>query len=306
MNQPWSYMYSLSRSPLPTRSLWVFPVHQARALVSCIPPGLVICFTLDNIHASMLFSWNIFRSRLVLLKLTQLNYLVMITNWYSIKQQYCWSKNWCVLCVLKHSVVSDSLQSSGPWPTRLLCPRGFSRQEYWSGLPCPPPGHLADPGIKPRFPTSQVDSLPSEPPGQPHGLKRNNFANIEQKGRVPKSFISSFLINVTILKNLSFGRNNLKWESCMLKFSLQAMLLSFLQKWWGMICLLQSRQNIWNSSLIYSSCINQVAAAYLLCAEHENLLFLCIFNLNHQKMWCSHRILLSWPRYLLECIINAM
>ena len=61
------------------------------------------------------------------------------------------------------------------------------------------------------------------------------------------------------------------------------MLLSVFQKWWGMICLLQSRQNIWNSSLIYSSCINQVAAAYLLCAEHENLLFLCIFNLNHQK-----------------------
>ena len=28
---------------------------------------------------------------------------------------------------------------------------GFSRQEYWSGLPCPPPGDLPDPGIKPRF-----------------------------------------------------------------------------------------------------------------------------------------------------------
>ena len=38
---------------------WVFPVHQARALVSCIQPGLVICFTLDNIHVLMLFSWNI-------------------------------------------------------------------------------------------------------------------------------------------------------------------------------------------------------------------------------------------------------
>ena len=44
---------------LSTCSLWVFPVHQARALVSCIPPGLVICFTLDNIHVLMLFSWNI-------------------------------------------------------------------------------------------------------------------------------------------------------------------------------------------------------------------------------------------------------
>ena len=36
-----------------------FPVHQVRALVSCIQPGLVICFTLDNIHVLMLFSWNI-------------------------------------------------------------------------------------------------------------------------------------------------------------------------------------------------------------------------------------------------------
>ena len=63
MNQPWSYMYSPSRSPPPTSlstgSLWVFPVHQARALVSCTQPGLVICFTIDNIHVLMLFSQNI-------------------------------------------------------------------------------------------------------------------------------------------------------------------------------------------------------------------------------------------------------
>ena len=44
---------------LSTWSLWVFPVHQARALVSCIQPGLVICFTLDRILVSMLFSLNI-------------------------------------------------------------------------------------------------------------------------------------------------------------------------------------------------------------------------------------------------------
>ena len=44
---------------LSTRSLWVFPVHHVWALVSCIQPGLVICFTLDNIHVLMLFSWNI-------------------------------------------------------------------------------------------------------------------------------------------------------------------------------------------------------------------------------------------------------
>ena len=37
----------------------------------------------------------------------------------------------------------------------------------WSGLPFPYPGHLPDPGIKPRSPALQADSLPSEPPGNP-------------------------------------------------------------------------------------------------------------------------------------------
>ena len=55
--------------------------------------------------------------------------------------------------------VSDSLQPCGLKPSRLLCPWGFSRQEYWSGLPCLPPGDLSKPGIEPRSPTLQVDSL---------------------------------------------------------------------------------------------------------------------------------------------------
>ena len=42
---------------------------------------------------------------------------------------------------------------------------GFSRQEYWSGLPFPSPGDLPDPGIDPRSPALQADALPSEPPG---------------------------------------------------------------------------------------------------------------------------------------------
>ena len=43
---------------------------------------------------------------------------------------------------------------------------GFSRQEYWSGLPCPSPWDLPNPGIKPRSPALQADSLPSGPPGK--------------------------------------------------------------------------------------------------------------------------------------------
>jgi len=40
----------------------------------------------------------------------------------------------------------------------------FSREEYWSGLPCPSPGDLPNPGIEPRSPALQADSLPSELP----------------------------------------------------------------------------------------------------------------------------------------------
>ena len=44
---------------------------------------------------------------------------------------------------------------------------GFSRQEYWDELPCPLPGGLPKPGIEPRSPTLQVDSLRVELPGKP-------------------------------------------------------------------------------------------------------------------------------------------
>ena len=44
---------------------------------------------------------------------------------------------------------------------------GFSKQEYWSGLPFPSPGDLPNPGIEPGSPALQADSLPSEPPGRP-------------------------------------------------------------------------------------------------------------------------------------------
>ena len=44
---------------------------------------------------------------------------------------------------------------------------GFSRQEYWSGLPCPPPGHLSDPGIEPTSPVLADGFSTTEPPGKP-------------------------------------------------------------------------------------------------------------------------------------------
>ena len=56
-----------------------------------------------------------------------------------------------------------------PWTVARQAPlsMGFSRPEYWSGLPFPPPRDLPDPGIKPRSPTLQADSLPAKPQGKP-------------------------------------------------------------------------------------------------------------------------------------------
>ena len=56
-----------------------------------------------------------------------------------------------------------------PWTVTHQVPpsMGFSRQEYWSGLPFPSPGDLPDPRIEPRSPALQADTLTSEPPGKP-------------------------------------------------------------------------------------------------------------------------------------------
>ena len=56
-----------------------------------------------------------------------------------------------------------------PWTAahQALLSMGFSRQEYWSGLPFPSPGDLPDPGTEARSPTLLADALTSEPPGKP-------------------------------------------------------------------------------------------------------------------------------------------
>ena len=49
----------------------------------------------------------------------------------------------------------------------------FSKQEYWSGLPFSSPGDLPDPGMEPKSPALQADSLLSEPPGKPISALRS-------------------------------------------------------------------------------------------------------------------------------------
>ena len=66
-----------------------------------------------------------------------------------------WNANCSLLIyrkVLSHSVMSDSSWPHGLWPTKLFCPWGFSRQEYWSRLPCPPSGIFPPQGSNPSLP----------------------------------------------------------------------------------------------------------------------------------------------------------
>ena len=88
-----------------------------------------------------------------------------------------------------------------PWTVAYQAPpsMGFSRQEYWSGLPFPSPGYLPNPGIEPRSPTFQVDALTSEPPGKP----KNNVWDLSKS----LSF-SSYLSPSHI-----FGRKKSVWYS---------------------------------------------------------------------------------------------
>ena len=67
---------------------------------------------------------------------------------------------------VKVLVTQSCLTLVTPWTVAHQDPlsMGFSRQEYWSRLPCPPLGDLPDPGIEPGSPTLQADSLSSKPP----------------------------------------------------------------------------------------------------------------------------------------------
>ena len=105
----------------------------------------------------------------------------------------------CLLCSFECSVVPDS---AAAWTVAHQAPlsMGFSRQEYWSGLPFPTPGDLPDPGMEPASPAWQVGSLPLS----------QRYYSVIKKNRV--------LIHATIymdLKGVVGNERNL--TSCMLE-----------------------------------------------------------------------------------------
>ena len=79
-------------------------------------------------------------------------------------------------------LVAQSCPTLGtPWTVAHQAPlsMGFPKQEYWGGLPFPSPGDLPDPGIKPRSPALQADSLPTKLWGKPQrkNMERYFFWN---------------------------------------------------------------------------------------------------------------------------------
>ena len=81
----------------------------------------------------------------------------------------------CVVCVLVAQscpTLCDPMTAAHQAPPSM----DFSRQEYWSGLPFPSPGHLPDPGIKPDFSALAGNSLPPEPRGKPYCQYTSHFS----------------------------------------------------------------------------------------------------------------------------------
>ena len=91
-----------------------------------------------------------------------------ICNWFTV---FIMNRHWIFPKASKEWVKSHSRVwlFATPWTIAYQATpsMGFSRQEYWSGLPFPSPGDLLpNPGIEPGCPTLQADALPSEPPGK--------------------------------------------------------------------------------------------------------------------------------------------
>ena len=103
-----------------------------------------------------------------------------------------------VLClVMSNSAILQIVAHKAPLSM------GFSKQEYWSGLPCPPPGALPNLGIEPRSPALEADSLPSGPPGKPMNTRMGSLSLLQ--GIVPTSESNRGLLHCRwILYQLSY------------------------------------------------------------------------------------------------------
>ena len=103
----------------------------------CSHSVLVDCFTLSFTKLPQ-SQWSLLR-----MKITKSHGF-----WWKLNKCFTWSQIIQLNAKKKNPYISSPyMQPHGLYPSRLLCPWGFSRQEYGSGLPCPPPGDLPNPGL---------------------------------------------------------------------------------------------------------------------------------------------------------------
>ena len=143
-----------------------------------------------------------------------------------------------------------------PWTVAYQAPlsMGFSRQEYWSGLPFPSPGDLPNPGIEPEFPAFQADALTSEPPGKHKGeaisvgvcltLSKYQHAEGEREHEVTQSYLTLCDPMVCSLPGSSahgiFKARILEWVA--ISFSRRS---SWLRDWTWISCIVGRRFTGW-------------------------------------------------------------
>ena len=136
-------------------------------------------------HSSLLFPW-IFLMLLQTVNLNNSGTRIHLCEgsprphpglvwWFTRKTQVCVQV--CPIAQLYLTLLSCTWLFATPWTVAHQAPlsMGFSRQEYWVGLPFLPPGHLPNPDIKPASPTSPVwagEFFTTEPPGKPQKNSR--------------------------------------------------------------------------------------------------------------------------------------
>ena len=110
--------------------------------------------------------------------------IVVLVNQQYLLHSLSFVHSWCIVYINHYERAKVKVKVTQSCPT--LCDpidiqfMEFSRPEYWSGQLFPSPGDLSNPGIKPRTPTLQADSLPAEPPGKPRNTGVGSLALLQR------------------------------------------------------------------------------------------------------------------------------
>ena len=126
--------------------------------------GSSIVWGLQKISSRIWWKWHSYKIagfNLSWISFNNLFFIELLLNYAIVELRI--AELCCTVLLLSHVWLFAT-----PWTVARQAPlsMGFSRQEDWSGFPCPPPGDLPNPGMELRSPTLQEDSLPTELPGK--------------------------------------------------------------------------------------------------------------------------------------------